>query len=82
MADMERDLAEYEETVKKAAADKERILTELNLATQIQEDALPHVFPPFPKRTEFSLYAAMDPAREVGAISMTSSWWTRTTWPS
>lgn len=66
MADMERDLAEHEETVKKAAADKERILTELNLATQIQEDALPHVFSPFPKRTEFSLYADMDPAREVG----------------
>ena len=66
MADMEHDLAEHEEIVKKAAAEKERILTELNLATQIQEDALPHVFPPFPNRTEFSLYAAMDPAREVG----------------
>ena len=27
---------------------------------------LPHVFPPFPHRTEFDIYAMMDPAREVG----------------
>ncbi len=66
MADMERDLAEHEETVKRVTAEKERINTELNLATQIQEDALPHVFPAFPEREEFDLYASMVPAREVG----------------
>ena len=27
---------------------------------------MPHEFPPFPDRTEFDLYAMMDPAREVG----------------
>ena len=27
---------------------------------------LPHDFPPFPNRSEFDLYAVMDPAREVG----------------
>ena len=43
-----------------------RIETELNLATRIQEDALPRVFPAFPDRNEFDLYASMDPAKEVG----------------
>ena len=40
--------------------------TELRMASGIQETALPNVFPPFPERDEFELYASMDPAREVG----------------
>ncbi len=40
--------------------------TELHMAFEIQESMLPHVFPPFPGREEFELYASMDPAREVG----------------
>ena len=40
--------------------------TELQMAAGIQESMLPHVFPPFPERKEFELYASMDPAREVG----------------
>ena len=40
--------------------------TELRTATQIQEAMLPNVFPPYPERGEFDLYASMDPAREVG----------------
>ena len=40
--------------------------TELNMATEIQESMLPSLFPPFPERKEFDLYASMDPAREVG----------------
>ena len=39
---------------------------ELHMASNIQEFMLPHVFPPFPEREEFELYASMDPAREVG----------------
>ena len=39
---------------------------ELHMASNIQESMLPHVFPPFPEREEFELYASMDPAREVG----------------
>ena len=42
------------------------VRTELNTATQIQESMLPQVFPPFPERGEFEIYASMDPAREVG----------------
>ena len=40
--------------------------TELHTATRIQEAMLPNIFPPFPDRMEFDLYATMDPAREVG----------------
>ena len=40
--------------------------TELNMATEIQTSMLPSIFPAFPDRTEFDLYASMDPAKEVG----------------
>ena len=46
--------------------EKERIGTELNVATQIQADMLPCIFPAFPGRTEFDIYATMSPAKEVG----------------
>ena len=48
------------------ALEKERIATELSLATRIQASSLPKIFPPFPERHEFDLYASMTPAREVG----------------
>ena len=40
--------------------------TELNMATEIQASMLPSIFPAFPERKEFDLYASMDPAKEVG----------------
>lgn len=40
--------------------------TELNMATEIQVSMLPSIFPAFPEREEFDLYASMDPAKEVG----------------
>ena len=66
MADMEEDLAENEESLRKIEVEKERISTELNLATRIQTAMLPNLFPPYPDRTEFEIYATMHPAREVG----------------
>ena len=47
-------------------AEKERISTELALATRIQADMLPHIYPAFPDRPEFDIYATMTPAKEVG----------------
>ena len=47
-------------------AEKERISTELSLATRLQAAFVPHTFPPFPNREEFDIYAVMNPAREVG----------------
>ena len=63
---MEDRIENYIESITQITAEKERINTELTLATRIQADMLPHTFPPFPGRQEFDLYASMDPAREVG----------------
>jgi sigma-B regulation protein RsbU (phosphoserine phosphatase) len=66
MADMERDLKEHEDNLTKVTAEKERISTELSLATRIQANMLPSIYPAFPERREFDIYASMDPAKEVG----------------
>ncbi len=52
--------------VEKATAEKERIGTELNMATSIQASQLPNIFPAYPERKEFDLFASMKPAKEVG----------------
>ena len=48
------------------SAEKERIRTELDMAAGIQASALPSTFPAFPERTDFSIWASMTPAKEVG----------------
>ena len=63
---MEADLIQYIENLTRVTAEKERIGAELNVATQIQADMLPSIFPAFPGRNEFDIYASMDPAKEVG----------------
>ena len=51
-------------------SDKEKDLystnKELGLATNIQKQMLPSIFPAFPERKEFDIYASMTPAKEVG----------------
>lgn len=64
--EMQDNLKHYLDHLKKVTAERERISTELNLATQIQADMLPRIFPPYPDRKEFDLYATMNPAKEVG----------------
>ncbi len=66
MADMERELTEYVDNLTKVTAEKERVSTELDMATKIQESMLPNIYPAFPDRTEFDVFAQMDPAKEVG----------------
>ena len=66
LSDMEKDLNTYEEDLTKAIQEQERIGTELDLAKRIQEDMLPTIFPPFPERKDFDVYASMIPAKEVG----------------
>ncbi|MBQ3546049.1 MAG: SpoIIE family protein phosphatase [Lachnospiraceae bacterium] len=63
---MEKELHDYINNLSKVTAEKERIGTELNIATQIQADMLPSIFPAFPERSEFDIYATMSPAKEVG----------------
>ena len=56
----------YIKEVTRVTAEKERIGAELNVATQIQADMLPSIFPPYPNKTEFDVFATMHPAKEVG----------------
>ena len=63
---MDGDLRDYISRLSAVTKEKERIGTELNVAKRIQEGMLPRIFPPFPDRDEFDLYASMIPAKEVG----------------
>jgi len=56
----------YIKEIGEMTAKTERISTELRLAENLQASMLPNVFPPFPERREFDIYASMDPAIEVG----------------
>lgn len=64
--EMEQDMISYIQSFVKITAEKERIGAELHVATQIQADMLPRIFPAFPGREEFDIFATMDPAKEVG----------------
>ncbi len=59
-------LKEYIRNLTETTAAKERIQSELKVATDIQASLLPRLFPPFPGRPEFDIFASMDPAKEVG----------------
>ena len=63
---MEEGIRDYIQNLTRVTAEKERIGAELSVATQIQADMLPRIFPAFPERKEFDLYATMTPAKEVG----------------
>ena len=60
------DIERYIGNLTKVTAEKERIGAELDVATHIQKSMLPCIFPAFPDRREFEIYATMDPAKEVG----------------
>ena len=64
--EMAKDLGNHIEQLKRTTAAKERIESELKIAHEIQASILPRVFPPFPDRWEFEVFASMDPAKEVG----------------
>ena len=66
MSKMEIDMTSYLDNLRKVTAERERVGAELNVAKQIQADMLPSVFPAFPNRRDFDIYATMTPAKEVG----------------
>lgn len=63
---MTADLKEYIKNLTETTAAKERIQSELKVATDIQASLLPRLFPAFPDRPELDIFASMDPAKEVG----------------
>lgn len=65
LAERTRDLA----IVRDALAEREqltRLRQEMEIARSLQLASLPAVFPPFPERSEFDLFALTRPAKEVG----------------
>ncbi|MDO4206315.1 MAG: PP2C family protein-serine/threonine phosphatase [Lachnospiraceae bacterium] len=63
---METDMVNYIDNLTAVTSEKERIGAELSLAKTIQENSVPNIFPAFPERAEFDVYASMTPAKEVG----------------
>ncbi len=63
---MDEELKEYISLNEEITSEKKRIEAELDMASSIQASQLPNIFPPFPERTEFDIYATMTPAKEVG----------------
>ena len=66
ITDLTKEMDEYTDRIRNITAENERISTELTLANRIQNSMLPGIFPPFPGRGEFDIFASMDPAKEVG----------------
>ena len=60
---MTYELKTYMKNLAKETAEKERIATELDVATEIQRGMLPK---DFPDREDFQLFATMTPAKKVG----------------
>lgn len=55
--------------VRSALDDRKRLVAvqnDLDTAHLIQQQILPQTFPPFPGRNEFSIYAEMHPAKDIG----------------
>lgn len=66
-ASLSDDINATVDTLKQYIAEAEsRIDRELEFARQIQHSALPTVFPPYPERRDFEIFASMDAAKEVG----------------
>lgn len=61
-----RELQESFDNLRRTTTAKERMESELNIGRDIQMSMLPLKFPPFPHRNEFTVFATLEPAREVG----------------
>jgi phosphoserine phosphatase RsbU/P len=63
---MQAELREYIQNLESTTALKKRIESELDIAHDIQQGMIPKQFPAFPGRTDFDIYALLEPARQVG----------------
>lgn len=66
IAGLAKEIDQYTEDNIRLVGEKERVSAELDMARKIQTEQLPNVFPAFPDRKEFDIYASMTPAKEVG----------------
>lgn len=52
--------------IKTITQESAKMNSELSIAKSIQSSSLPNIFPPFPDKKEFDIYASMEAAKEVG----------------
>ena len=52
--------------IKTITSERAKINSELSVAKSIQTSSLPNIFPPFPEKPNFDIFASMDAAKEVG----------------
>lgn len=64
--EMTAQIQKHIKNLAQVTAEKERIRTEIQVASRLQADMLPRADGAFSERTEFSLYATMTPAKGVG----------------
>lgn len=64
--EMKTALKEYIANLAETTAAKERIESELKIARTIQMSFLPKHFPSFSEHAAFEIYAALEPAKEIG----------------
>lgn len=64
--DMASGIKNYMIDLQRVTEEKGRITAELDVATNIQLSMLPRIFPAFPERKEFDIYATINTAKEVG----------------
>ncbi|HBC86921.1 MAG TPA: hypothetical protein DCZ94_08215 [Lentisphaeria bacterium] len=60
------DLKKYTTDLAETTSQKEKIESELRIAHDIQMSIIPNIFPAFPHRSEFDIYAKLIPAKAVG----------------
>ena len=63
---MSTSLQQYMTDLEITTKQKQHIESELNIASRIQRDMLPMIFPPFPDNEEIDIFASMFPAKQVG----------------
>ena len=63
---MTEEIDDYLRNIETISAERQKISTELTVASRIQAGMIPSKFPAFPDRTDFDLFGSMHPAREVG----------------
>ena len=64
--DMENSLARYVEELKTTTASNVALEQELKIASDIQQQMLPKVYPPFPERTDIDIFGEVVTAKKVG----------------
>lgn len=63
---MMQQIDDYILSIERITAERHRMKAELDITAQIQKSMLPGVFPAFPERREFDIFASIQQAREMG----------------